>query len=169
MFEEVNFKSLDINASKIIGDQWMLITAKKEDKINTMTASWGGFGKLWFKDVSFIFVRHSRFTHEFIENSEYYSLCFFTEKHRKDLNYLGITSGRNEDKIKKVGLTIVDTDLAPYFKEADIVVICRKIYKDEVKKRKFIDQEIYKPAYKTRDMHTVYVGEIVKTLKNNYK
>ena len=39
-----------------IGKEWMLITAKHNDKINAMTASWGGVGVLWGKNTTFIFV-----------------------------------------------------------------------------------------------------------------
>ena len=81
-----------------IGSDWMLITAGDKEKANTMTASWGGFGVLWGKNVAYIFVRESRYTKEFLDKKDTFSLTFF-EGHKMDLKYLGAVSGRNEDKI----------------------------------------------------------------------
>ena len=59
-----------------ISKQWMLITAGPEKNCNTMTASWGGLGILWGKPVSTIYIRPQRYTREFVEREDYYTLSF---------------------------------------------------------------------------------------------
>ena len=82
-FKQVEIQDLQFNPFTLIDKEWMLITAGNEQKCNTMTASWGGLGELWKHYVSFIFVRPQRYTLEFIEKEDYYSLCFFDESYRK--------------------------------------------------------------------------------------
>ena len=124
-FKTVEIKDLQFNPFTLIDKEWMLITAGNEQKCNTMTASWGGLGELWKHYVSFIFVRPQRYTLEFIEKEDYYSLCFFDESYRKALSFCGSHSGRDYDKCKETGLTPVFDEAAPYFAEAKIVLICR--------------------------------------------
>ncbi len=81
------------NSFKLIGRDWALITGKNGKRINTMTASWGGFGHLWNKDVVYIFIRPQRYTYEFVESSDYFTLSFYEDKYKKDLEYLGKASG----------------------------------------------------------------------------
>lgn len=151
------------NSFKLIGRDWMLITAKVGEKINTMTASWGGFGHLWNKDVVTIYVRPQRFTHEFIEKSEYFTLSFFNEEYRQALNYLGKTSGRYVDKITESNLTPLYEKNIAYFDEAKLVLVCKKIYKQEINPEGFINSKI-NDFYKD-DYHTMYIGEIVQVIE----
>lgn len=165
MFQEVDIKSLNLNPFTKIDKEWMLITAGREDKINTMTASWGGLGELWGLYVSFIFIRPQRYTLEFVEKEDYYSISFYGEKHRGALNYCGSHSGRDGDKIKEAGLTPLYDEAAPYFEEADLVFICRKSYKQDFDPSGFIDGKIDGTCYPDKDYHRFFVGEIVKVLK----
>lgn len=163
-FREIDILSLEeSNAFKLIGKDWMLITAGNEKNLNTMTASWGMLGVLWQKNVSCIFVRPQRYTLSFLENSDYYSLCFFSDKYKKILSYCGTHSGKDIDKISKTGLS-VDYDKAPYFKEAKLVLICKKIYTDYIDPSGFKDAAIHS-EYENKDYHKVFVGEITKCLE----
>lgn len=164
-FREFDVKSERLNYVDLIADKWMLISAQKDDKVNTMTASWGMMGELWGKEVSQIFIRPSRYTLEFVENSQYYSLCFFDGDIKEKLSYLGRVSGRGEDKIRKAGLNVRYDEKAPYFDEARYVIICRKLYKDQIRKENFTDADTFGNVYKTDDVHFSFIGEIVKALK----
>ena len=122
------------NVFEKISKEWMLVSAKKTDgSMNTMTASWGGLGFLWGKNVAFVFVRPQRFTKEFIDEQDYLSLSFFSEDYRKMLSFMGSKSGRNIDKIKEQNLTVLE-DVAPVFEEAKLTLICKKLYAQEMKK-----------------------------------
>lgn len=165
MFREIDIKTMQFNPFTKIDKEWMLITAGDKTKCNTMTASWGALGELWNKYVSYIFLRPSRYTLEFVENNDYYSLCFFDESYRKILSYCGSHSGREVDKIKETGLTPVFDENAPYFEEAKLVFICRKIHQQKIDPGCFVDQTINRECYPEKDYHNMFIGSIVKVLE----
>lgn len=163
-----NWKTISVsewncNLFDRIGKDWMLVTAGTPEKSNTMTASWGGAGILWNKPVAFSFIRPQRYTLEFIEREEYYSLAFFGEGYRDALSFCGTKSGRDFDKWKETGLTPA-FDLAPYPEQANAVLICRKLYRQDMTPESFLDPELLGKNYPNKDYHRVFVGEIVKLL-----
>lgn len=164
MFHEIDIAKLSFNPFTKIDKEWMLITAGTAEKCNTMTASWGGLGELWKKYVSFIFVRPQRYTLEFVEKEQYYSLCFFAESERKALSYCGSHSGRDGDKIGTAGLTPVYSEAAPYFEEAKLVFICRKLYGQPLDPAGFIDKTVGPECYPEQDYHKMFIGSIEKVL-----
>ena len=83
-FREILPNELE-NSIKLIGGDWMLITAADGEKVNTMTASWGCLGVLWNKNVCVAYVRPQRYTYEFIEKASTMSFSFFEEKYRDAL------------------------------------------------------------------------------------
>lgn len=162
--KEISPCNLEKSAFEMIGKDWMLLTAGNNESYNTMTASWGGLGVLWNKNVVFAFVRPQRFTFEFMNNSEYFSCSFFKEEYRNTLAYCGKYSGRDKDKAKECNITPNFTEDAPYFDEADTVIICKKLYVQQMTEDSIIDESI-KANYNGDDYHHVFVGEIVKVLK----
>jgi len=163
-FEEITTKEIADNPFHMIGQKWMLITAEKEGQVNTMTASWGGLGVMWGKDVAYVVIRPQRFTKEFVDTSETFSLSFFDEKDKAKLAYCGKVSGRDEDKITKAGLTVCTYDDTPYFDEAKTVLICKKLYEQELKKDGFDMPDLYDRWYPEDDLHTLYIAEIQAVL-----
>ena len=165
-FIEIAPTALGDNAFQIIGRDAMLITAGTADHFNTMTASWGGWGHLWSRDVTFCFVRPQRHTFSFMEQAAYYSLCFFDQEHQAALDYCGSHSGRDADKIAATGLTAVaDATGAIYFAEARLALVCRKLYAQDLTADSFIDRGIVGEAYPKADFHRMYVGQIVRCLR----
>lgn len=162
--KEISVFEIEKNAFQLIGKDWTLITAKKGELVNTMTASWGGLGVLWNKNVAFIVIRPQRYTKEFVDSSDTLSLTFFDEKYRKDLTYLGRVSGKDEPKIQKVGFTILEDQGTPYFQEACLTLICKKLYSQLIVKEAFFDQSLNDQVYPKSDHHTLYVLEITKVL-----
>ena len=167
MFNEIDLKSNSLNPFTKIGKEWMLITAGNEENFNTMTASWGGLGVLWNKDVAFTFIRPSRYTFEFTEREEYFSLCFFPEEYRNALMFCGRNSGRDCDKIAQTGLTPKFIDGVPCFEEASLVLICKKMYSQEMNDACAFCDDVRKNYAENEPYHTFYVGEIVKAYKKN--
>ncbi len=162
-FNQTKPEALSDNPFKLIGKDWMLITAGTPDRFNTMTASWGGLGVLWERKVAFCFIRPTRYTYELVERSERYTLSFFPEQNRKALMFCGSHSGRDTDKIKEAGLTPVREGGFIYFNEARLVLQCRKIYFQDISPERFLDREI-NDMYPEKDYHRMYVGEIEKCL-----
>ena len=165
---EFNLKpadAFDFSPFRLIGKDWMLITAEKDGKANSMTASWGGLGVIWGKNVAYIFVRKSRYTKEFIDGSDTFSLSFFDHKENsKMLAYMGTASGRDEDKIEKADLTLAHYDGVPYFDEATTVIICKKLCCQPIEPNSFISKEIDEQFYSDKDYHDLYIGEITGIL-----
>lgn len=163
MFQEIKTTELNANPFQMIGKDWLLITAQKDGKCNTMTASWGGLGVMWGKDVAFIVLRPQRYTKEFVDASPSLSICVLPERFRKEYSYLGSVSGRDEDKIAKAGLTVVHDGDVPYFEEAHTALICRKLYAQPYRPECFIVDGIDQKWYEN-DYHTMYICEIEKVL-----
>ena len=163
-FIEIAPNDIEKNAFTSIGKEWFLVTAKKDDKINTMTAAWGGFGVMWNKNVAYIVIRPQRYTKEFVDFSDYFSLAFFDKEFKDKLSYLGTVSGKDEDKISKSNLTTVYDNEIPYFEEANLVIFCKKLFATEYKEENFIDKDIMNKIYPSKDFHTLYIAEITKVL-----
>ena len=122
MLQEISIDSIELDPFATIGKDTMLITATSAKGWNTMTASWGGMGHLWNRDVMFIFVRKSRYTHSFLEEGSRFTCSFFPEEQKRALGYLGSHSGRDGDKVKASGLNAEALDDGGIsFKEANLV------------------------------------------------
>lgn len=144
---------------------WLLLTAGDfaGGAYNSMTVSWGSFGTMWNKPIAMVVVRPVRYTYEFIERYDTFTLCAFGKQHRKALNLLGSQSGRDGDKIARSGLTPAAAVCvpAPVFEEAALAIECRKLYWDDFKADHFLSAEIAH-HYPARDYHRVYFGEVLQ-------
>lgn len=163
-FNEIKPEQFEYSPFKLIGKDWMLVTAEKDGKVNTMTASWGGFGVMWGRNVAYIVIRPQRYTKEFVDNTDSLSLTFFDTNFKETLSYIGTTSGRDEEKIEKSSLTVIHTDNIPYFEEANMAILCNKLYAQEYKPDCFVNQELNERWYPNLDHHTLYIAEITKIL-----
>lgn len=163
--KKIDAKEVKENIFDLIGDRWMLLTGGDRTAFNMMTASWGGVGVLWQKLVTFCFVRPQRYTRKFMDDGIYYTFSFFGEEYRDKLTFCGSNSGRDIDKVKETGLTPAFADCgAVYFEEAELVLVCKKMYFNDINPEKFISPEIEK-LYEAKDYHRMYVGEILEVLR----
>jgi flavin reductase (DIM6/NTAB) family NADH-FMN oxidoreductase RutF len=165
-FKNINPRALQGNVFDLIGDKWMLITAvNQQGKFNTMTASWGGMGIMWSKPVANCVIRPVRYTYEFMESTDYFTLTFFSEKYRQALNLLGTKSGRDGDKIKESGIKPLSIESINekfiVFEEAEIILLCKKLYYHDIDPANFIDKDLDK-NYPNKDYHRMYFGEITQ-------
>ena len=160
-FQIMKPSDLTDNVFKLIGQDWTLITSGTIDSFNMMTASWGGLGVLWAKNVCFIFVRPTRYTYEFLEKNENFSLSFFSEEWRNMLSLCGKKSGRAIDKVKETGLKpFIGANNTIGFEQARMFIECRKLYYQDLDPTQFLDSSIDK-NYPNKDYHRMYVGEIL--------
>ena len=167
MLRKIDVSAIHDNPFTLINDQWALITAGDGEKCNTMTASWAGVGILWNKPVATIYIRPQRYTYQFTEQSEYFTLTFFASGERREaLALCGSKSGRDMDKFAAAGLTVARADCgAPYVAEGQLVLVCRKLYAQDLKGECFVDESIIGKNYPTRDFHRMYVGEIIEAME----
>lgn len=164
-FREVGIEELSFNPFQKISKQWMLITAGDEMQSNTMTASWGGLGIMWGKNVATAYIRPQRYTKEFVDREDRFTLSFLPEDRRKALNICGSISGREvEDKWQLAELTPYVADGTVGVEEAEMILICRKLYSQAMLPECFVGTENSDKWYPDRDFHTMYIGEIEKVL-----
>lgn len=166
-FQPLDINDITLNPFQQIGKDWFALTASDGSKVNTMTAGWGGFGVMWGKNVVFAVVRDSRYTKEFIDSADTFSLTFFDmnkKSNRSALQYLGAVSGRDEDKINSARLNINYHDGTPFIDEGSSAYICRKMYAGPMPKDFFTDNEIDTKWYSNNDYHNLYIGEITAFL-----
>lgn len=160
--KEISAKEIKDNLIKAIADEWMLITSGDEKGYNTMTASWGFTGEMWGEDSVAIMVRPQRYTMEFIEKNDLFTLSFYGD--RKDIHKVcGHKSGRDTDKAAQCGLTPVFEYGTTYFKQARLVIVCKKQYMSRLEEKCFIDKEPLR-WYPERDYHNMIIGKIEKVL-----
>ena len=165
MFRTVEAKDLPDSLFARLGQKWMLVTAGSEDDLNTMTAGWGGLGVVWGVPSATCYIRPQRHTRVYLDREEYFTLAFFDESHRQDLALCGKKSGRDTDKVKECGFTVrTATCGAPYFEEAELVLVCRKRYVQAMDPAA-MPEDIREKWYPDRDYHLMYIGEIVEILK----
>lgn len=162
MFKEIDSKQIKRNLIDAIANEWMLICAGDKEGYNMMTASWGFMGEMWGNDTAIAMIRPQRYTMEFVEKNDYYTLSFYGDN--KDIHKIcGSMSGRDVDKTALTGLTPVFSDNTVYFEQANLVLICKKQYLGELKEEGFIDEDPLK-WYKEKDFHKMIFGKIEKVL-----
>lgn len=163
-FREVKIEELQFNPFTKIGKEWLLITAGNEENYNTMTASWGGVGVMWGKNVVSVYIRPQRYTKEFVDRNELFTIAFFEENYRPALSLCGKVSGRDTDKVKDAGLTPYFVDGTAAFEEASMIMVCKKQYHQDMKPECFDAAENDEKWYPEKDYHTMYMAEVVKVL-----
>ena len=135
-----------IGAKTIVYPAPVLIVATydKEGKANAMTAAWGGIccSKPPCVTVS---LRKATYTYDCIVHSRAYTLNIPSQKYVKEADYLGIATGKTEDKLKTAGLTPIKSDVvnAPFIEEFPLILECKLIHTFEI------------------GLHTQFMGEIM--------
>ena len=144
----------------VFDKKWALLTAGNKDSFNTMTVSWGGMGTIWGKPVATVYVRTSRYTHEFMDREGYFTVSFYPEEYRKVLGVLGSKSGRDMDKMNGSGLTAKTLQESVTFEEAEITLVCRKMFMQRLEPSNITDPDAAK-FYAGDAPHDMYIGEVV--------
>lgn len=161
MFKEISPKEINGNLIKMIADEWMLVSAGNEEKYNMMTASWGFAGEMWGADSVMTVIRPQRYTLEFINSSDYFTLSFYGGN--KEIHKVcGSRSGRDTDKTALTGLTPVFAENTVYFNEARLVLVCKKQYVQQMDENCFTDKEPLR--WYNGDLHYMVIGKIEKVL-----
>lgn len=158
-FFEIDPKDLQFNPFDAVGDG-MLVTAGNDSAYNTMTAAWGQLGILWGQPVATIYLRPQRYTKEFVDSTDDFTLSFFDESWADALELCGTKSGRDTDKALATGLSPVQVDGSMAFEQAQLVIVCHKLYAQTLDKAAFTAPKVYDENYPEGDLHTMYVGRI---------
>jgi len=161
--QHISIEHLTFRAYDIWMNRWLLLMSGdfSAGRFNAMTVGWGSMGAMWNKPFVQVVVRPIRYTYEFMERYDTFTLNVLPETYRPALKLLGKKSGRSGDKISEAGLTPMASNAvaAPCFQEAELILECRKMYWDDLDSAHFLDAEI--PShYPKRDYHRMYFGEI---------
>ena len=162
--ETIKPNELNIDLFASLKDNWALVVTQDTKEDNAMTIAWGGVGILWGREVVTVYIRNTRYTKHMLDDSQYFSVSFFDDKYKDKLAYCGKVSHRDEDKITNAKFTRSYEDGVLYLKEAKITFILKKIYQVDMP-LDGVDEKIVNRYYKPNEMHTQYVGEIVKIIK----
>ena len=144
--------------------KWALLTAGNIEKFNSMTISWGGMGTLWGKPVVTAYVRTSRYTHDFMDDNDYFTVSFYPEEFKSVLGVFGSKSGRDIDKMNYEGLTAVEAGESMTFAEAEVTLVCRKLFKQKLDETNMPD-DVVKAFYSNDASHDMYIGEVADIIK----
>lgn len=165
MFKEISARDIKENLITAIADESMLITAGDSEKYNMMTASWGFTGEIWHSDSVIALIRPQRYTMEFINSHDKFTLSFYGDN--KEIHKVcGFRSGRDCDKTALTGLKPVFDDDAVYFEQARLVLVCKKQYVQRMDAACFTDREADEKWYPKKDYHYMVIGKIEKVLVN---
>lgn len=156
----MNLKEFDLAPFYTIDQEWAVLTVGKEKDFNAMTISWGGLGTIWNKPVVTVYVKPIRYTYEFMQKNEYFTISFYDEEYREDLNILGSKSGKDIDKIALTKLTPEFLEQTTSFKEAKITIVCKKIYFQDLDITKVPSYEANR-FYSKEPIHRMYIGEVI--------
>ena len=159
-----NNMNFETDIFTVFDKKWALLTAGKKDDFNTMTISWGGMGTLWGKPVVTTYVRTSRYTHEFLDKNEFFTVSFYPEEYKKTLGILGSKSGRDIDKMHIEGLTAEVVGDSISFKEAEITLLCRKLCLQPIDPKN-MNPDIAQQFYSADAPHDMYIGEVVDIIR----
>ena len=149
------------------GFQWFnkaeLLAAGNKEKSNAMTIGWGGISTLWGRTALTVYVAEKRYTKQFMDKAEYFTVMAFGPEHAEVLRYMGTKSGRDGDKAKALGLhTAYTANGTPYYTEATMVIECKIMYAAPFNPDGFksdVPRNMYRnfPA----GIHSMYIGEVV--------
>ena len=166
-FKKICVKDVEENFINLIGEDYMLITAKDDEKINMMTASWGFVGVMWNKNVVNIVVRPSRYTYDMLKKNSCFTLNFLKKGNSEILKFCGTKSGRDFNKVKETGLIPIETeDDVVAFSQSKLVFKCKKIYVQDMEKDMFVEKDFGEKTYPNDDIHTMFIAEIQEVYEN---
>lgn len=158
----VDPQTLKPEVYRVFGTQYALLTAGDRDGCNTMTIGWCQLGCLWNQPVCTVYVRPERYTYEFTEKHDYFTVSVLPLEAKQTMAFCGSKSGRDVDKVKECGLTLCyGKGDAPFFEEAELVLVCRKLYMQDLDPVGVLEEESVLPFYgKKGGWHRMYVGRV---------
>ena len=170
LFKPISHKEID-NVFTLVGESFPVITAGKQNNYNSMTGSGGGLGLLLKKPTTWCIIRADRYTLEFIEKEQTYTMSYFSNEYKEQIIFLGSKSGKNSNKMKEVKLTSIQTPCGNMsFRESKLIIDCKLMQITTVKTDDFYiqeDKDFLNEAYKEANFYRKYVfGEITHIWRN---
>ncbi len=164
-FEPIKPSEITPDPFSLIGENWGLVTAGTEENANTMTVSWGSLGFLWNMPICNIYIRPERYTYQFTESENLFTLSFLPSEFRKALQFCGSETGRGRNKISDAGLSAIKLENGGIgITQANLIIECEKIYYNDLIPDNFLSSDINK-FYESHGIHRMYTGRILSCLR----
>ena len=145
-----------------------VLSAGNKDSHNSCVIGWGLLGVAWSKPLFIVYVKPDRYTYQFMETTEFFTVNFIKKSLYKKFRIYGNKSGRDINKEEESGAQIQFLDNGGItFKEAEEVYVCK------VMARTYFDEKNLSPEIidfydkasglfkQTKEPHGVYIGEII--------
>lgn len=156
-------KKLELDIFARFENKWALVCAGNRDSFNAMAISWGGLGTLWERPAATVYVKPIRYTWEFLQKNDWFTVIFLPEELKKAVAVMGTRSGRDCDKVRLAGLNPTFLENGVTFAEAETTLVCRKIYSQDLK-RDTMPADVIADYYSVEEPHTMFVGEVTEIL-----
>lgn len=144
-------------------ERWALVCAGNRESFNAMAVSWGGLGTLWSRPAATVYVKPIRYTWEFLQKNDYFTVIFLPDRLKKAVGIMGSHSGRDCDKVALANLTPVFLENGVTFAEAETTLVCRKMYTQDMT-RSTMPEDVIERYYTTEEPHTVFIGQVMQVL-----
>jgi flavin reductase (DIM6/NTAB) family NADH-FMN oxidoreductase RutF len=166
MFKKISPYEIEGNAIKLFKNDCPIVVFGNLKNHNGLTVAWGNLGCLWSKEMATVFVKPTRYSFKFANNCEYFTIMWFNELKESVNQIFGFKSGRDVNKEELCGLTPIELDGGVGYNEADLIIVCKKIYQNPIDKNNILSEEVLnKPLYKDNLFHSEYYGEIISVYK----
>lgn len=163
-YYKINYQDFESNIFTLFSKNNAVCLFTNHEKRNGLTIGWGTLGTLWSMPICTVYVKPTRYSFEFAETCETFSILFFED--RNILKVFGTTSGKDTDKEKILNLHPFEVDNTIAYTEASMILTFEKLYQNEIKKDFIKSQEIIdKPLYADGLFHHEYVGKLVNIYK----
>ncbi len=156
-----NYMDAQYDVFKKFSTQWAIVNAGTADDFNCMTLGWGMMGNIWGHPGAAltIYVQPSRYTFEYMERSDYFTVCFLPEQYHKAAEILGTVSGRDCDKVAMAGLTPKNLENGIGYEEAELTFVCKKICSQQFDIN-CVPEHMREGMYSKLEPHYMYIGYI---------
>ena len=144
-----------------------ILSAGTKEHYNSMAIEWGSIGVSWKMPIFTVYVKDERYTYEFMQTTEIFTVSIINKKIFKKFAVYGTKSGRDINKEEVAGTHIKFLDNGGItFDEAEEVFVCKMLGKAYIEDensypglKAFYEKQ--KKYFKTMKPHGIFIGEIV--------
>ena len=146
-----------------------ILTAGDKNSHNSCMIGWGLLGSAWTKPLFIVLVKPERYTYEFMEKTQFFTVNFIKKEYQSKFAPYGNQSGRDINKEEVSGTHIQFLDNGGItFKEAEEVYVCKMFAKTYLEKENMSQElldiyEKFATQFKQNTVpHALYIGEIIE-------
>jgi flavin reductase (DIM6/NTAB) family NADH-FMN oxidoreductase RutF len=153
---------LDSTLERLTQDGLLLASTRRDGRSNAMTIGWATIGIIWGLPVMVVLVRPSRYTYQFIEESQVFTVNVPSARMRDFVDLCGTKSGRDVDKLAQVATSEGQKVRSVTIDDCPLVYECQVVHWNDVQPDA-LAAEVSARAYRRGDFHRLYYGQILGT------